>query len=252
MVDVLLDRDPAWLPELLDRLAGGDLTNDAWNGHWHVVEDLRSRLGAPRPRTPSYVRGLVADLTRDYRKTTDPVRPPLLAEVSADEELVGLVPSDAGAGRRSRARRGDDQRVRRAVSPTGDRPASARRHLAGRRPGALRAGPAGPGRGDRRVSADPATHRGQGRDATASHDPHQPRGHTAGGGVAAVVRAAGRRRERPLRQACAAGAPRGIGRRAARHGDADAGREPHGDRAAGEGAGDDPARLAGQGGEGGR
>ena len=92
LVDVLLDRDPAWLPELLDRLAGGALENDIWNGHWHVVEDLRSRLGAPRPRTPAYLRGLVADLTLDYRKTTDPVRRPLLAELCADEELVGMVP----------------------------------------------------------------------------------------------------------------------------------------------------------------
>ncbi len=92
LVDVLLDRDPAWLPELLDRLAGEALENDAWNGHWHVVEDLRSRLGAPRPRTPAYLRGLVADLTLDHRKTTDPVRRPLLAEICADEELVGMVP----------------------------------------------------------------------------------------------------------------------------------------------------------------
>ncbi len=92
VVDVLVDRDPPWLPDLLDQLATREHEADVWNGHWHVVEGLRVRLGASRPRTPSYVRGLVAELVQDYRKTTDPERPTLLAQVCADDDLVALVP----------------------------------------------------------------------------------------------------------------------------------------------------------------
>jgi hypothetical protein len=92
VADVLVDRDPPWLPDLFDRLSATDPSDDVWNGHWRVLEELRVRLGVARPRTPSYVRGLVDELNRDYRTTTDPEQPTLLAQISADDELVGLVP----------------------------------------------------------------------------------------------------------------------------------------------------------------
>jgi hypothetical protein len=91
LVEVLLDRDPPWLPDLLTRLTEAERT-DFWGAHWRIAEQLRVALGMPRPQTRWYVRGLVEELARGYRQSTDPVPPPLLDQVLADDELVALVP----------------------------------------------------------------------------------------------------------------------------------------------------------------
>jgi hypothetical protein len=91
LVEVLLDRDPPWLPDLLTRLTEAERT-DFWGAHWRIAEQLRVALGTPRPQTRWYVRGLVEELSRGYRQSTDPVPPPLLDQVLADDELVALVP----------------------------------------------------------------------------------------------------------------------------------------------------------------
>ena len=91
LVEVLVDRDPPWLPDLLARLTAAEPT-DTWGAHWRVAEGLRVALGVPRPRTRWYVRGLVEELVRGYRQSTDPVPPPLLEQLLADDELVAMVP----------------------------------------------------------------------------------------------------------------------------------------------------------------
>ncbi|HET9946286.1 MAG TPA: DUF6493 family protein, partial [Actinomycetes bacterium] len=91
VVEVLVDRDPPWLPELLTRLTDAEQT-DTWGAHWHLAEQLRVVLGKPRPRTRWYVRGLVEELSRGYRRADDPVPPPLLEQVLADDDLAALVP----------------------------------------------------------------------------------------------------------------------------------------------------------------
>ena len=91
VVEVLLDRDPPWLPDLLTRLTEAERT-DTWGAHWHVAEQLRAALGAPRPQTRWYVRGLVEEMSRGYRQSDDPVPPPLLDQVLADDGLAALVP----------------------------------------------------------------------------------------------------------------------------------------------------------------
>jgi hypothetical protein len=91
LVEVLLDRDPPWLPDLLARLTEAERT-DFWGAHWRIAEQLRVALGTPRPHTRWYVRGLVEELTRGFRQSTDPVPPPLLDQVLGDEELVALAP----------------------------------------------------------------------------------------------------------------------------------------------------------------
>ena len=91
LVDVLLDRDPPWLPDLLTRLTEAERT-DTWGAHWRIADQLRIALGWPRPQTRWYVRGLVEELVRSFRQSTDPVPPPLLDQVLADDELVALVP----------------------------------------------------------------------------------------------------------------------------------------------------------------
>jgi hypothetical protein len=91
LVEVLLDRDPPWLPDLLTRLTEAERT-DFWGAHWRIAEQLRVALGTPRPQTRWYVRGLVEELVRGSRQSTDPVPPPLLDQVLADDELVALVP----------------------------------------------------------------------------------------------------------------------------------------------------------------
>jgi hypothetical protein len=91
LVEVLLDRDPPWLPDLLARLTEAERT-DFWGAHWRIAEQLRVALGSPRPHTRWYVRGLVEELVRGFRQATDPVPPPVLDQVLADDELVALVP----------------------------------------------------------------------------------------------------------------------------------------------------------------
>ena len=91
LVEVLVDRDPPWLPELLTRLTDAERT-DTWGSHWHLAEQLRVVLGAPRPRSRWYVRGLVEEMSRGYRQADEPVPPPLLEQVLADDDLAALVP----------------------------------------------------------------------------------------------------------------------------------------------------------------
>ena len=91
LVEVLVDRDPPWLPELLTRLTATERT-DTWGSHWHLAEQLRIALGAPRPRSRWYVRGLVEEMSRGYRQADEPVPPPLLEQVLADDDLAALVP----------------------------------------------------------------------------------------------------------------------------------------------------------------
>jgi hypothetical protein len=83
---VLVDRQPRWLPDVVDRLAAVE-HRDAFDDPWELLERLRRATGRPRPLTPSYLRGWANSLNGDWTSA-----PPDLPEMlRRDPEQRALV-----------------------------------------------------------------------------------------------------------------------------------------------------------------
>ena len=87
-VTVLLDRSPAWLPDLVRRLVEEPPTSVWDDSTWEVAEAVRSAIGLPRPTTAPYLTGLLDRLRGGWDDVLD-----LPAALRAAPDLVALLPA---------------------------------------------------------------------------------------------------------------------------------------------------------------
>lgn len=89
-VEILVDRNPPWLPELVERVLLAPLkADDTAHTRFAMVEPLRVHAGMSRPRTTLYAAGWAASV----ETTADGGRPADIVEaLAADPELAELVP----------------------------------------------------------------------------------------------------------------------------------------------------------------
>ncbi|MGC0423444.1 DUF6493 family protein [Embleya sp. AB8] len=142
---LLAERDPAWIPEIVRRMAA-KITADSWGNQWELVDVLVRGAGLPAPTTPGFVNRWMAQLgERPYRLRHLPERT-FVENLGTDHYLPELLPAIfevAGAGQHLDQRAGwvpalaelaDAKVIERDVVLDG----CVSRLLRGERPGALR------------------------------------------------------------------------------------------------------------------